>query len=316
MDLGEITDTYSGNLLPSAVRRLLKERDSLGRDDLHGQGIFCSFDDAASHKATALIIGPRDTPYAHGFYFFEVTFPNDYPQRPPRVKFWTGDGRVRFNPNLYVNGKVCLSILGTWPGPRWTELCTLRTTLLSLQSLLCAQPLQNEPGYEDSVGSDCELYSAIIRYENVSIAVLQMLKNTPSLVGHFRKTMELEFLNNFGDLLQALAEFDSCEGRFDRCPVYNFITRYSPGTVRMSLEEIRNSLLEDDELSAERALIGPDREVTGTGTLPARHVAQGLRIRHTICRALQQLLQRCLACILHCIRVLNPRNLCARQQVR
>ncbi len=31
----------------------------------------------------------------------------------------TGAGRVRFNPNLYNCGKVCLSLLGTWSGPSW-----------------------------------------------------------------------------------------------------------------------------------------------------------------------------------------------------
>mmetsp|Transcript_10330 Transcript_10330/g.30927 ORF Transcript_10330/g.30927 Transcript_10330/m.30927 type:complete len:103 (-) Transcript_10330:836-1144(-) len=46
--------------------------------------------------------------------------PDDYPQSPPRVRnMTTGAGRVRFNPNLYANGKVCLSILGTWKGPGW-----------------------------------------------------------------------------------------------------------------------------------------------------------------------------------------------------
>jgi len=28
----------------------------------------------------------------------------------------TGNGTVRFNPNLYNCGKVCLSLLGTWSG--------------------------------------------------------------------------------------------------------------------------------------------------------------------------------------------------------
>lgn len=28
----------------------------------------------------------------------------------------TGQGTVRFNPNLYQDGKVCLSVLGTWHG--------------------------------------------------------------------------------------------------------------------------------------------------------------------------------------------------------
>ena len=61
----------------------------------------------------ALITGPFDTPYEGGFYYFLIRCPPDYPIRPPRVKLMTtGGGQVRFNPNLYRNGKVCLSILG------------------------------------------------------------------------------------------------------------------------------------------------------------------------------------------------------------
>ena len=60
-----------------------------------------------------LIIGPFDTPYEGGFFHFYLRFSPNYPRCPPRVKFMTtGSGRVRFNPNLYCNGKVCLSILG------------------------------------------------------------------------------------------------------------------------------------------------------------------------------------------------------------
>lgn len=61
----------------------------------------------------ALITGPFDTPYEGGFFYFLIRCPPDYPIRPPRVKLMTtGDGRVRFNPNLYRSGKVCLSIIG------------------------------------------------------------------------------------------------------------------------------------------------------------------------------------------------------------
>ena len=31
---------------------------------------------------------------------------------------FTGGGSVRFNPNLYNCGKVCLSLLGTWSGAK------------------------------------------------------------------------------------------------------------------------------------------------------------------------------------------------------
>jgi ubiquitin-protein ligase len=60
-----------------------------------------------------MITGPFDTPYEGGFFYFVIRCPPDYPIRPPRVKLMTtGQGQVRFNPNLYKNGKVCLSILG------------------------------------------------------------------------------------------------------------------------------------------------------------------------------------------------------------
>ena len=60
-----------------------------------------------------LINGPSDTPYEGGFFHFILRFPPDYPYHPPRVRLMTtGGGRVRFNPNLYENGTVCLSTLG------------------------------------------------------------------------------------------------------------------------------------------------------------------------------------------------------------
>ena len=67
---------------------------------------------------------------------------------PPKVKFCTLDGHVRFNPNLYACGKVCLSIIGTWSGPGWTSCLTLSTVLVSIQSLLNENPITNEPGFE------------------------------------------------------------------------------------------------------------------------------------------------------------------------
>ena len=84
------------------------------------------------------------TPYEFGMYLFSVKIPDDYPFQPPKVKHLTTDGVFRTNPNLYANGKVCLSILGTWSGPGWTQILTLRTVLLSIQTLFCEDPLQNE----------------------------------------------------------------------------------------------------------------------------------------------------------------------------
>lgn len=63
-----------------------------------------------------------------------------YPEVPPLINIaTTGSNTVRFNPNLYANGKVCLSILNTWRGraeEMWSPQCTLLQVLVSIQSLI------------------------------------------------------------------------------------------------------------------------------------------------------------------------------------
>jgi len=101
----------------------------------------------------ALIIGPSQTPYHFGFFFFDMRFPQTYPHDPPKCKITTTDfGRVRFNPNLYADGKVCLSILGTWRGESaevWRSSYSIRYVLSAIQSLIMnGEPYHNEPGFE------------------------------------------------------------------------------------------------------------------------------------------------------------------------
>lgn len=104
----------------------------------------------------ALIIGPDETPYANGCFFFDIYIPPDYPNVPPKVHFLTtGHGKMRFNPNLYQNGKVCLSLLGTWAGPGWiANKSTLLQVLISIQSLIFVNdPYYNEPAFDRQQGT-------------------------------------------------------------------------------------------------------------------------------------------------------------------
>ena len=57
---------------------------------------------------------------------------------------------MRFGPNLYACGKVCLSLLGTWEGPKWNpKKSSLFQVLVSIQSLMLGSehPFFLEPGH-------------------------------------------------------------------------------------------------------------------------------------------------------------------------
>lgn len=62
-----------------------------------------------------MIKGPTRTPYEDGLFLFDLKLPPDYPVVPPLCHYvsFCSD---RLNPNLYEDGKVCVSLLGTWGG--------------------------------------------------------------------------------------------------------------------------------------------------------------------------------------------------------
>lgn len=107
----------------------------------------------------ALIMGSNGTPYGHGAYLFDIYFDDTYPNNPPKVNLTTtGNGQIRFNPNLYSCGKVCLSLLGTWRGSameNWDpKVSTLLQILVSIQSIIMSEEVYfNEPGFEHEQGT-------------------------------------------------------------------------------------------------------------------------------------------------------------------
>ena len=120
----------------------------------------------------------------------------------PKVNLQTtGGGSVRFNPNLYNCGKVCLSLLGTWQGDQgesWhAKTSTLLQVLMSIQALiLVPDPFFNEPGYERTRGTpegdrQSRAYNETIREATVRYAMIGQLKNPApelkeAILGHFR----------------------------------------------------------------------------------------------------------------------------------
>lgn len=107
-----------------------------------------------------MIMGPENTPYEDAPFVIDWRLDESFPQSPPIAHFlsWTnGNGRV--NPNLYEEGKVCLSILGTWAGERSESWSAARSSLLqafvSIQGLvLVKDPYFCEPSFERMRGTE------------------------------------------------------------------------------------------------------------------------------------------------------------------
>jgi ubiquitin-conjugating enzyme E2 Z len=185
-----------------SISRLIKDIIYIRKNPLIDNGIHYIHDEVDMLKGYALIIGPKDTPYFGGFYLFEFVFPYDYPFSPPKVSFLTNDGNIRFNPNLYKNGKVCVSILNTWAGDQWSSCQTLNSILLTLCTLLNDNPLLNEPGIR-TYHPDCEKYKKLINYSNINIAICGMInkKYLPNSFELFYPIIKESFLQNYESIL-------------------------------------------------------------------------------------------------------------------
>lgn len=74
----------------------------------------------------AVIIGPADTPFEDGTFRLVMQFEEQYPNKPPIVKFIS----KMFHPNVYATGELCLDILQN----RWSPTYDVAAVLTSIQS--------------------------------------------------------------------------------------------------------------------------------------------------------------------------------------
>ena len=148
--------------------------------------------------ASFFVVGPEGTPYHNGIFEFHMYYPNDYPASNPLVNLMTtGNGTVRFNPNLYNCGKVCLSLLGTWRGQEgesWNpKISTALQVLISIQSLIfIPDPYFNEPGWERDRGTSIgdaksKKYNELRRLETIRWAINDKIENPVKGIEDFTK---------------------------------------------------------------------------------------------------------------------------------
>ena len=91
--------------------RLLHDVKHVMKNPLTENGIYYAHDDEDMLKGYALIIGPSDTPYFGGNFFFEFHYPKDYPHSPPHVLYCTNGEMIRFNPNIIEYKVIDIAIL-------------------------------------------------------------------------------------------------------------------------------------------------------------------------------------------------------------
>ncbi|KAK3366289.1 ubiquitin-conjugating enzyme/RWD-like protein, partial [Lasiosphaeria ovina] len=168
-----------GKMPKGRMKKLVAQVASLQTD--LPKGIYVRHGSSRLDVMRVIITGPADTPYELGLFEFDLFCNQNFPLHPPRMYFrTTGHGKVAFNPNLYTNGKVCFSLLGTWNGPTWQpERSTLLQLLVSIQAMIfTAEPWYNEPGREklmDKVSSD--MYNRLIEKNTAEYAMKAWLDN-------------------------------------------------------------------------------------------------------------------------------------------
>ena len=118
--------------------RIAKEAKTLAKDSPPGISVYQHPENYRYFDV--IILGPDQTPYEGGVFKLELFLPDGYPLKPPKVRFLT----KIYHPNIDKVGRICLDILKT----EWSPGLSIRTTLLSIQSLL------NEPNTADPLDTE------------------------------------------------------------------------------------------------------------------------------------------------------------------
>jgi ubiquitin-protein ligase len=180
-------------------RRIMVDLRELLIDPLYN--VFIHFDESDINQMIVMICG-QEVPYKFCQFLFHIRFSDDYPMTPPILKFCSSDGRTRLNPNLYIEGKVCLSILGTWQGDPWTSVMTIKTVILSIMAfVMTSEPLRNEPGMESSSADRIETYNQIVEYASLNILVNQ-IESSSEMFAPLLKNMKEQFIKDYPALIE------------------------------------------------------------------------------------------------------------------
>jgi len=125
---GGVASSATPHQARMAMLRLASDKKALDSDPPCGVTASPTSEDNF-FQWNATVIGPDESPWEGGIYSLRMQFPDQYPDKPPRVRFIT----EMFHPNIFADGSLCLDIIQD----KWKPIYTVGTILSSVQSLLC-----------------------------------------------------------------------------------------------------------------------------------------------------------------------------------
>lgn len=127
-----------------------------------------------------IIVGAPETPFYLSWFMFDLQLDSDHPNHPPRVFFRSLGPKL--HPNLYEDGNVCLSLLGTWQGvdvENWDPAnSNILQVVLSIQGLILGvkEPYYLEAGYDRHRGTTEGAANSLVYNERSFLLSVQQMK--------------------------------------------------------------------------------------------------------------------------------------------
>jgi hypothetical protein len=141
-----------------------------------------------------------------------------------------------------------VSLLNTWRGDQWTSCQTISTVLLTLCTLLCNNPLLNEPGVAKN-NPDMKDYDEIIQFANIDIAICDIIEKKKgvylSFFENFYPFVKANFIQNYDKILD-FAEKKNIEFNGE---VKNFKTNFYGMNVLVDYNYIINRIKQSKEVN-------------------------------------------------------------------
>jgi len=131
--------------MAQALRHIMTRFREYNKDPI--DGFFCEpTDDPFKWKFT--LLGPHDTPFEGEILNGRIIFTHLFPNVPPTFEFTS----KLFHPNIYTDGKVCVSTLldvrdnnfYDQDGEKWSPVNTIQSIILSIM-LIIQDPNTDSP---------------------------------------------------------------------------------------------------------------------------------------------------------------------------